>query len=55
MEKNTERLGTAPLGSLLIWLSLPGIAATIAGSLYNVVDTFWVSRLGYGAIAALTI
>lgn len=55
MEKHTERLGTAPLGSLLVRLSLPGIAATIAGSLYNIVDTFWVSRLGYGAIAALTI
>jgi putative MATE family efflux protein len=55
MEKYTERLGSAPLGPLLIRLSLPGIAATIAGSLYNVVDTFWVARLGHEAIAALTI
>lgn len=55
MEKHTERLGSAPLASLLIKLSLPGIAATIAGSLYNIVDTFWVSRLGHEAIAALTI
>ncbi len=55
MEKYTTRLGTAPLGSLLIRLSIPGIVATIAGSLYNVVDTFWVSRLGHEAIAALTI
>ncbi len=55
MEKYTTRLGTAPLGSLLIRLSLPGIAATIAGSIYNIVDTFWVARLGHEAIAALTI
>lgn len=55
MEKITERLGTAPLPSLLVRLSIPGIAATIAGSLYNVVDTFWVSRLGHEAIAALNI
>ena len=55
MEKHTERLGTSPLGPLLIRLSLPGIAATIAGSLYNIVDTFWVARLGHEAIAALTI
>jgi putative MATE family efflux protein len=55
MEKYTERLGSAPLGPLLIRLSLPGIAATIAGSLYNIVDTFWVGRLGHEAIAALTI
>lgn len=55
MEKYTSRLGTAPLGPLLIRLSLPGIAATIAGSLYNIVDTFWVARFGHEAIAALTI
>ncbi|MGD9161414.1 MAG: MATE family efflux transporter [Desulfobacteraceae bacterium] len=56
MEKHTSRLGTAPLGPLLIRLSLPGIAAAIAGNFYNITDTFWVSRmLGDEAIAALTI
>ncbi len=55
MQEYTERLGTAPLGRLLISLSLPGIAATITTSLYNIVDTFWVARLGHEAIAALTI
>ena len=55
MEKHTERLGNDPLPSLLLRLSLPGIAATIAGSLYNIVDTFWVAKLGHEAIAALTI
>jgi putative MATE family efflux protein len=55
MQKYTERLGTAPLGRLLIALSLPGIAATITTTLYNIVDTIWVGRLGHEAIAALTI
>ncbi len=55
MQKYTERLGSAPLASLLVKLSLPGMAATIAVSLYNIVDTFWVARLGHEAIAALTI
>jgi putative MATE family efflux protein len=55
MEEYTERLGYAPLGRLLLRLSLPSIAATVTFSLYNIVDTFWVARLGYGAIAALTI
>ncbi len=55
MQEYTERLGYAPLGRLLISLSLPGIAATITTSLYNIVDTFWVARLGHEAIAALTI
>ena len=55
MKKYTERLGYAPLGKLLIALSLPGIASTISTSLYNIVDTLWVARLGHEAIAALTI
>lgn len=55
MQQHTERLGSAPLPSLLVRLSLPSIAATVTASLYNVVDTFWVARLGHEAIAALTI
>ena len=55
MKDYTERLGTAPLGRLLVALSVPGITSTISISLYNIVDTFWVSRLGHEAIAALTI
>jgi putative MATE family efflux protein len=55
MKEYTEKLGYAPLGRLLISLSLPSIAAMLSTSLYNVVDTFWVARLGYEAIAALTI
>ncbi|MBN1176143.1 MAG: MATE family efflux transporter [Dehalococcoidales bacterium] len=55
MQEYTERLGYAPLGRLLIKLSLPSIAGTITMSLYNIVDTFWVAKLGHEAIAALTI
>jgi putative MATE family efflux protein len=55
MEEYTERLGYAPLGRLLLRLSLPSIAATVTLSLYNIVDTFWVAKLGHEAIAALTI
>jgi putative MATE family efflux protein len=55
MQKHTGRLGYAPIGRLLLSLSIPGIVATVTMSLYNFVDTFWLARLGYGAIAALTI
>jgi len=55
MQKHTERLGTAPLGRLLIALSLPGVVSSITTTLYNIVDTIWVGRLGHEAIAALTI
>lgn len=55
MKEYTERLGNAPLGRLLLALSLPGIASTITTSLYNIINTIWVARLGHEAIAALTI
>lgn len=55
MKEYTERLGTAPLGRLLVKLSLPGIAASISTTLYNIVDTIFVGQVGYRAISALTI
>lgn len=36
-------------------MSLPGIASMLAVTLYHLADTFWVGKLGYQAIAALTI
>ncbi len=36
-------------------MSLPGVASMITMALYNIIDTFWVARLGHEAIAALTI
>ncbi len=55
LKETTKRLGDAPLLRLLISLSVPGMASMIAMTLYNIIDTFWVARLGYQAIAALTI
>lgn len=55
LRKSTRELGTAPLGRLLLSLSLPGMASMVTLALYNIVDTFWVARLGHEAIAALTI
>jgi len=56
-QERTTDLGTAPLGALLVRLSMPGIVGMLVMSLYNVVDTFWVSGLPEGkeAIAALTV
>jgi len=55
LSETTERLGTAPLGKLILSLSLPGVASMIAMTLYNLIDTIWLARLGHEAIAALTI
>ena len=57
LDRRTADLGTARLGPLMVKLSLPGMFGMLVMSLYNIVDTFWVSGLPNGtqAIAALTI
>lgn len=50
-----EQMGIAPIGRLLFSLGLPGIISMLIMTLYNITDTFWVAKLGPGAIAALTI
>jgi len=57
MDKRTVQMGTAPIGPLLIRMSIPGIISMVVMSLYNIVDTLWVSGLSNGteAIAALTV
>ena len=43
------------MGRLLLSLSLPAMASLITVALYSIIDIFWLGRLGYQAIAALTI
>ena len=37
MQKNDERLGSAPLGKLMLSMALPAVAAQIINVLYNIV------------------
>ncbi len=55
LSDTTEDLGSAPLGGLLLRLSLPGVVSMVTMTLYQLADTFWVARLGHEAIAATTI
>lgn len=48
-------LGKDEIGKLLLVLSLPAMIGMTVQALYNVVDTFWVGKLGPEAIAALSI
>ena len=49
-------LGTRPIGRLLIQYSLPAIIASVATSLYNIVDSIFIGRgVGAMAIAGLAI
>jgi putative MATE family efflux protein len=55
LTESTRRLGEAPLGKLILSLTLPGMVSMIIVTSYHLVDTFWVAKLGHEAIAALTI
>lgn len=56
-DPRSERLGSAPLGPLMIRLSIPGIFGMVVMSIHNIVNTLWVTGLpdGTEAIAALTV
>ena len=42
------------LGRLIIWLSLPLFVSGSLQSLYSIIDTFWLSRLGTAALGTPT-
>lgn len=52
IEKNDERLGTAPLGKLMLSMALPAVAAQVINVLYNIVDRIYIGHIaGYGELA----
>jgi putative MATE family efflux protein len=46
---------TGPILPLLLKMSWPSIAAMLSMAFYNLIDTFWLTRLSPQAMAALTI
>ncbi len=49
-------LGTRPIGKLLLEYSIPAIIASVAVSVYNIVDSIFIGRgVGPMAIAGLAI
>ena len=58
MEKEilkSEKMGTTPIGRLLASMSLPAMLSMLVQSLYNVVDSYFVSKLGEEAFTAVSI
>ena len=54
LHHTTARLGTDPLGKLIVRLSIPGVISMVSITLYNLVDSFWVAKISTQALAALT-
>lgn len=58
MSENKERLGTAPIGKLMLELALPTVFAQLVNLLYNMVDRIYVGRIpetGGMALAGLGV
>ncbi|MDP4008192.1 MAG: MATE family efflux transporter [Candidatus Peregrinibacteria bacterium] len=51
----TNKLTEGPILTSLLSLSIPIVVANILQTMYQLVDTFWVGRLGADAIAAVSI
>lgn len=50
VQSSPETLGTKPIISLLVQYSVPAVIASVATSLYNIVDSIFIGR-GVGAMA----
>lgn len=54
-EKNQEnKMGTMPIGRLIISMSWPAILSMLIQALYNIVDSMFVSMISEEALAAVT-
>ena len=48
-------MGVMPVGRLLAGMAIPMMASMLFQALYNVVDSFWVARLGQDALNAVSL
>ena len=49
-----NKMGTMPIGKLIITMSWPAMLSMLIQAFYNIVDSFFVAKLGEQALAAVT-
>ena len=54
-KRDSDRMGTEPIHGLMIKMSLPLMVSMFVQALYNVVDSFFVAKIGEDALAAVTL
>ena len=52
--KKTNRMGEMPIGKLILAMSWPAMLSMMIQAMYNVVDSYFVAKLGEQALAAVT-
>ena len=55
MKADSSIMGTMPMGKLIAKMSIPLMISMLIQSMYNIVDSIFVSRLGMEAISAIGI
>ena len=50
-----NKMGTMPVGRLILSMSLPAMFSMIINALYNIVDSIFVGMIGESALAAVTL
>ena len=50
-----EKLGTMPIGKLLVTMSVPMMISMFIQALYNAVDSMFVARLSEDALTAVSL
>ena len=55
MESRALKMGTSPIGKLIITMSLPAIFSMLVQALYNVIDGIFISNVSEAALTAVTL
>lgn len=53
--REENKMGTMPIGKLLLTMSLPIMASMLVQALYNIVDSIFVARLSEDALTAISM
>ena len=54
-ERKETRMGTMPVGKLLVTMSLPIMISMLIQALYNIVDSIFVAQIGENALTAVSL
>ena len=54
-ERKENRMGTMPVGKLLVTMSLPIMISMLSQALYNIVDSIFVAQIGENALTAVSL
>ena len=50
--KQDERMGTLPIGKLIVSMSVPAVAAQLINLLYNIIDRVYIGHIkDYGSLS----